>query len=176
MAYVIESNPHLVNMIKLPSGEMLNPVNVDTPYNISDIDANERFVYVTVKNAHQIYVFQNDLGNYTISVIIDSSKMPNEHTNFYPRETILSPTDINTLVILTYNSMILMKIAANNNTYFISEILFSDTFNVITESKVVVARDSLLLFVSMSGGGNLMYEYGIYDIYNPKLMKIFNLM
>ena len=116
MAYVLENNSTVINMMQLNSEKSFDPINVDSQYNITDIDANERYIFVTVKGAKEVHVYKNDLSKFAIDHIIDEKIMPTDHQGFYPQETALSPTDINTLVIRNYNSIILMRVTA-----FISE-------------------------------------------------------
>jgi hypothetical protein len=122
---VTAENQQVINFIQINNGKTFNPVEVSPGYNITDIDANARYVYVTVRDAHRIYVFKNDLDKYNIDFVITDTFMPYDHTTFYPRETILSPTDINVLVIRNINSIIIMRITAFTHE-FISEIFIDE--------------------------------------------------
>ena len=73
--------------------------------------------------------------------------MPFDHQGFYPQETALSPTDINTVVIRNYNSIILMKVTAFITEY-ITEIYVPQLKGGTLEGKVVVAKDSLFVLIS----------------------------
>lgn len=73
-----------------------------------------------MKGAHVVYVFKNDLKTYDVDFIIDESFIKIDHPVFYPKETILSPEDINVLVILNLNSLIILRITAFSHEYITS--------------------------------------------------------
>lgn len=60
-------------------------LTVDPGFNISDIDANQRYVYVTVKSSRRIFVYKNDLSTYELAFKIDQNDIPYDHAIFYPR-------------------------------------------------------------------------------------------
>ena len=62
MAYVLEESPNTVNMMQLNSERSFDPVNVGSQFDITDIDANQRYIFVTVRDAKRVYVLKNDLS------------------------------------------------------------------------------------------------------------------
>lgn len=117
--YTTESDKHNLRIIQLDSDKNYAPLEVNSQFNITDIDANERFLYATVRDAHVIYVFKNDFQSYVVDFVIDATFVPAE-TIFYPRETILSPNDINVLIVLNLNSILIFRITAFSHEYISS--------------------------------------------------------
>lgn len=92
-----------------------------------------------MKDAHIVYVFKNDLSSYDIDFTIDESFIKIDHPVFYPRETILSPNDINVLAILNLNSLIIMRMTAFSHEY-ITSIYLPQLETASAECKVTISR------------------------------------
>jgi hypothetical protein len=75
LSYVSEQKQGQVNFIQLNSDKIFSPLETSPGYVITDLDANERYVYVTVKNARRIYVFHNNLSDeiYLLDFIISEN-------------------------------------------------------------------------------------------------------
>lgn len=124
---------------------------VDRTFNITDVDANERFIYVPVRDAKVVYVYKNDLnGNYDMSpYTIDSSDIKDQSEGFIfsPVETMLSPSDINVLLIKNFDSILILRITAFEVDYIsmipIPNLAFSYIF-----SEVVVGKYSMIVIIS----------------------------
>lgn len=82
-AYITEDDKHCVNFIQLNSDKVYPQLVVDPLINITDVDGNERYLYVPVKDSKIVKVYKNDLnGLYALFFIIDSSDIKNQPEDF----------------------------------------------------------------------------------------------
>ena len=137
-----------MNVIQINSDRSFNPVIVSEDFDITDIDANQRFIFVTVKDSKQIYVFKNDLKDYALANIIKADDFPN--ITFYPHKTALSPVDINILVVVTVDSILLMKVTAFD-TELVSTISLPDLSSSKSSIDVTVGKYNMIVFMTIEG-------------------------
>ena len=112
LAYITESNKRSVNFLTLVGDRTFSPLVVHDTFNVTDVDANSRYLYVPIKDAKMIKYYKTDLNltfNYVDS--IDSSSVVTSDPDFifFPSETMLSPVDVNVLIVKNLDGILMFR-------------------------------------------------------------------
>lgn len=174
LAYVSSNRPGVISFTELNTTVTYKDLVVSEDYAVADLDGNSDFLYVTSQQASTIYVYRVQANLYTLVHTLNRQSMTKlipDLALFKPRELAMSPVNPNILFVKNINSVIILRVTSSKVS-FISNILTQAVPTEDLSERIVVGRQNFLIVRANKGDiASSIIEYGIYDIYQPTIMR-----
>lgn len=174
IAYVTSNVPGTINIAEMGADTTYKSLVVSEDYAITDLDGNNDFLYVTSQQASSISVYRIQANVYDLIHTLNRKSMTKLIPSlllFKPRELAMSPVNPNILFVKNIDSVIILKTTSSRVT-LISNIVTQAAPTEDLSERIVVGTQNFLIIRAKKGTiSTSIVEYGIYDIYQPTVLR-----
>ena len=174
LAFVSSNNPGSISFAELGSATTYNDLVVSEDYAITDLDGNNDFLYVTSQQSSSVFVYRIQANFYTLMHTLNRQSMTKlipDLMLFKPRELAISPVNPNILFVKNIDSVIILKITSSRINLISNIITQGNVTEDLSERIVVGSKNFMIIRANKGIIATSIVEYGIYDIYQPTVMR-----